>query len=284
MTDSDRAIRLEDAFRRARSERNRQAFSEWVALAEPDLRDRVSRVVRSADLDLVMRETMGRIWNEIEAGTVSSNENASLLFARRIAADVAREDAFRRSGTGNETAFAEWMSIVEIPLRLSLRRFARVVDVEAILQETLVRMWLVARDPRRILQGASASLRFAYRVARNVVREEVRRNRVGRFVDLDELENHPEGRVDPDPPPDPALGAAIVECIKRLPSKPREALEARLGRGHRSDRELARSRMMTLNTFLQNIVRARRFLAQCLESRGVRVSEILSWQTSPRTS
>src|SRR5437867_4005885 len=187
MTDGNRAIRLEDAFRRARSERSRQAFSEWVALAEPDLRDRVSRVVRSADLDLVMRETLGRIWDEIEAGTVSSNENASLQFARRIAVDVAREDAFRRSGTGNETAFAEWMSIVEIPLRLSLRRFARVVDVEAILQETLVRMWLVARDPRRILQGASASLRFAYRVARNVVREEVRRNRVGRFVDLEVL-------------------------------------------------------------------------------------------------
>ena len=56
-------------------------------------------------------------------------------------------------------------------------RFARAVDVEGVVQETLMRMWLHARDRGRELEGENASLRFAVGVARNVARSEARRLR-----------------------------------------------------------------------------------------------------------
>ena len=57
------------------------------------------------------------------------------------------EDAFQLARSGNPEAFAECMGMAEIPLRRSLRRFARAVDVEVVVQETLLRMWLLANDP-----------------------------------------------------------------------------------------------------------------------------------------
>ncbi len=185
------------------------------------------------------------------------------------------EEAFRLAKAGDMEAFARWMGMAEMPLRRSLRRFARAVDVEAAVQETFVRMWLVAGDSGRPLTGPGASLKFAFRVARNVALEEIRRNRQDRFVDLATLDGLPEGSVEPDPP-DPALRRALEDCIARLPGQPRSALTARARSGGRPDREIAASLRMKLNTFLQNIVRARKLLADCLERRGVRLGEILS--------
>jgi len=183
--------------------------------------------------------------------------------------------AFGRARLGDREAFAAWMGMVEIPLRRSLQRYARAVDVEIVVQETFLRMWLLAIDPNRTLAGDHAALKFAHRVARNVAQEEMRRYRQDRFVDLGVLDDLPEGRVEPDPP-DPALGRAIADCLDRLPSQPRAALSARLHDGLRPDRELAARVRMKGNTFLQNIVRARRLLRACLEKRGVRLAEILS--------
>jgi DNA-directed RNA polymerase specialized sigma24 family protein len=185
------------------------------------------------------------------------------------------ERAFRLARSGNPEAFAEWMGMVEIPLRRSLVRYARVVEAEVVVQETFMRMWLFANDPERVLEGQSASLRFALRVARNVALEEVRRCGQGRFAELEELDSLPEGRLNPELP-DPALRKAIGECMERLPEQPRNALTARIGEGHLPDRELAQAVKMKVNTFLQNIVRARRLLADCLERKGVRLGEILS--------
>ncbi len=185
------------------------------------------------------------------------------------------ESAFRLARSGNPEAFAHWMQMVEIPLWRSLSRFARTVEVEVVVQETFMRMWLFANDPERVLEGQSASLRFALRVARNVALEELRRCGQGRFAELEELDRLPEGRLKPELP-DPALGKAIGECVERLPEKPRNALEARIGEGHLPDRELAQAVRMKANTFLQNIVRARRLLADCLERKGIRLGEILS--------
>jgi DNA-directed RNA polymerase specialized sigma24 family protein len=185
------------------------------------------------------------------------------------------ESAFRLARSGDPEAFADWMGMVEIPLRRSLVRFARAVEVEVVVQETFMRMWLVARDLGRVLEGESSSLRFALRVARNVALEEVRRCGQCRSVDLEELDKLPEGCLNPEFP-DPALGKAIGECMERLPAQPRNALAARIGEGHLPDRELAKGVRMKVNTFLQNIVRARRLLADCLEKRGVRLAEILS--------
>ena len=103
------------------------------------------------------------------------------------------DESFLLARSGEPDAFAEWMGMVEIPLRRSLRRFARAVDVEVVVQETFVRMWLVANDPQRILEGRDASLKFAFRVARNVALEEIRRCRLDRFVDLGHA-GRPAGR------------------------------------------------------------------------------------------
>src|SRR6266516_4277521 len=118
------------------------------------------------------------------------------------------EDAFRHSRSGDLEAFAEWVRMVEIPLRRSLRRFARAVDVEVVVQETLLRMWLLANDPQWVLEGDNASLKVAFRVARNVALEEIRRFRQDRFVNMNTLDSLPEGWVEPEVP-EPALGQAI---------------------------------------------------------------------------
>ncbi|NWG12555.1 MAG: VWA domain-containing protein, partial [Acidobacteria bacterium] len=70
--------------------------------------------------------------------------------------------------------------------------------------------------------------------------------------------------------------ARLEEGIESLPPQPRLALAARLDSDGLPDRELAERLRMRLNTFLQNIVRARRGMERCLEGRGVRLKELLS--------
>jgi DNA-directed RNA polymerase specialized sigma24 family protein len=162
-------------------------------------------------------------------------------------------------------AFGDWMGRVERPIRLSLFRFARSVEPEAVLQETLMRMWLLAQEARE-LTGPGASLRFAIGMARNIARSEARRR--GREVPLpadDDLEPTP-----PEPPADPGLARAIRDCLGRLTGQAAKAIRARIEDGHRlSDRALAQLLGMTTNTLLQNIVRARRKIADCLEGKGI---------------
>ena len=180
-------------------------------------------------------------------------------------------DAARR---GDWSAFTAWMGRVERPIRLSLRPFARAVDVEGVVQETLMRMWIFATDTDsgRELTGDNASLRFGIGMARNLARNEARRNRREQYLPHDEL---PEVPVNPDPPSDPGLRKAIAECLKRVAGRPLEALQARLHM-EGGDHDIARALGMTLNTFLQNVVRARQQLARCLERRGVPLRELLS--------
>ena len=73
-------------------------------------------------------------------------------------------------------AFAQWMASAEGVLRDSLRSFATAVDVEAVLQEALLRVWQVA--PRFVRDGApNGLLRLGLRIARNLAVSEVRRTR-----------------------------------------------------------------------------------------------------------
>lgn len=169
-------------------------------------------------------------------------------------------DAIR---AGDASAFGHWAAGAEARLRLSLTSFASVVDTEAVVQETLLRIWQCA--PRFEPDGRdNALLRFAIRCARNVAVSEVRR----------------EGRRAPEPPeleeevhplePDPALRRVIAKCREALPARPGQVLQLRLERGGLApDRELAASLGMRLNTFLQNVGRARKLLASCLERHGV---------------
>ena len=66
---------------------------------------------------------------------------------------------------------------------------------------------------------------------------------------------------------------ASRRCLDKLPRRPGEAMRARLRGG--PDGALARALGMRVNTFLQNIVRARKLLAKCLETYGGRLQEHL---------
>jgi RNA polymerase sigma-70 factor (ECF subfamily) len=176
---------------------------------------------------------------------------------------------------GDASAFARWAASVEVPLRLSLRAFATSVDTEAVLQETLLRIWQIA--PRFTHDGKpNALLRFAMRTARNVAVSEWRRQ--GRAEQKELLEQHLAAEVEVAPiTPDPHLREQIVNCRQKLPASPKAALEQRLlSGGHEDDTTLAGRLGMSLNTFLQNFTRARKFLRECLEKAGVRLDTELT--------
>lgn len=165
---------------------------------------------------------------------------------------------------GDPHAFGAWMRHAEPPLRASLRRFARIVDAEAVLQEALLRTWQVA--PRLESDGRpNALLRLAHRIAHNLAISEIRKQRPASPIEDDAVD---EGSILP-AEPDVLLRRLIVACLEALPDKPASALWSRIdSSGGRPDRDLAAELHMQLNTFLQNITRARRLLSECLERRG----------------
>ncbi len=168
-------------------------------------------------------------------------------------------------------AFARWMAGAEGRIRESLRSFAALVDVEAILQEALLRVWTVA--PRFVPDGRpDGLLRLGIRIARNLAISEVRRTR-SRPAPEEDLERALAESESVGGDPDPMLRRAVARCREDLPPKPRQALEARLE--GRDDVELASALGMRLNTFLQNFTRARRMLAECLRKQGVVVDQEL---------
>ena len=181
--------------------------------------------------------------------------------------------AFAGAREGDPVAFTKWMGRVERPIRLSLRAYARAVDVEGVVQETLLRMWTLAQDPERSLTGENASLRFAIGMARNLARNEARRLGRERLLPPEDM---PEIPTPPQPHSDPRLARAIADCLERLAGRPLTALRARMQKqGLLPDREIATSLGMSVNAFLQNIVRARRQLAACLTRLQVPLEEIL---------
>lgn len=170
--------------------------------------------------------------------------------------------------SGDTAAFGRWVSGAEPRIRASLHSFAAVVDTEAVVQESLLRVWQVA--PRFKPDGRPDGLvRLAVRIARNLAVSEVRRSRPA-LTDIDELERRASAHVDAPVQTDPMLRQLIQQCIEKLPEKPAAALRQRIAaRGARHDLELAEAASMTLNTFLQNIRRARTGLARCLKRGGV---------------
>lgn len=173
---------------------------------------------------------------------------------------------------GDADAFCAWMTGAEEPMRRSLRSFCSVVDVEAVLQEALLRIWQVA--PRVERDGKpNALLRFALRVARNAAIDELRK-RKALPADPAAIERALHEELGPTEPqtPDPALRRAIERCREALTGPPKAAFEARMAScGAVPDRDLARELDMQLNTFLKNFGRARAALLQCLQRAGVSV-------------
>jgi DNA-directed RNA polymerase specialized sigma24 family protein len=174
---------------------------------------------------------------------------------------------------GDPDAFGRWVAGAEASLRATLRPLAAHVDAEAILQEALLRIWQVA--PRCRPDGRpNALLRLGARIARNLAIDELRRTHAT-AVDADALDaaaaaDEPDVRA-----PDPLLRVIIEECRRALPRQPAAALMARIeAAGGEPDQRLAERLRMTLNTFLQNVGRARKLLAACLQKRGVDLAEL----------
>jgi len=170
---------------------------------------------------------------------------------------------------GDVQAFAVWLQHAEPRVRLSVARFARAVDAEAIIQETLLRIWQIAPsvtlDPR-----GDTLVRLAVQIAHNLSIDHVRRERRLALTERRELVALGSAEIDDSPPPDPLLREVIMGCIAKLPSKPSAALSARLENfGTDPDETLAIRLGMQLNTFLKNIGRARQLLLECLKARGV---------------
>jgi DNA-directed RNA polymerase specialized sigma24 family protein len=182
---------------------------------------------------------------------------------------------------GDPDAFGRWVAGAEPPLRASLRPLAARVDCEAVLQEALLRVWQVAPRCRRDGRG-NALLRMALVIARNLGIDELRRARVApteagaleaalALAATSMLQAGAAGA----PPSDPLLRRAIAECRRALPGKPAAALDARIeSAGGDADAVLAERLRMKLNTFLQNVTRARKLLAACLKKRGIDVAEL----------
>ena len=169
-------------------------------------------------------------------------------------------------------AFGQWMAGAEGPMRESLRSFAKVVDVEAVLQEALLRVWQVA--PRFVSDGApNGLLRLGVRIARNLAISEVRRTKT-RPTEEDDLESALLETSGPEPEmPDPLLRRVLAKCFELLPEQPRRVLQLRLAGTGDGDAEIAHALGMRLNTFLQNFGRARRLLGECLRKNGVSVEQ-----------
>lgn len=167
---------------------------------------------------------------------------------------------------GDPDAFERWVAAAEATVRLSLRSFAASVDTEAVLQETLLRVWQVA--PRFVPDGRpNGLLRLGIRIARNLAVSERRRLRTTE-APVDEPAGDPTIAT-----PDPLLRRTLTLCREQLEGRPAQALEARLAAaGAEPDEVLAERLSMRLNTFLQNFTRARRLLADCLRRHGVDLS------------
>lgn len=173
---------------------------------------------------------------------------------------------------GDVEAFGAWMAGAEARLRDSLRSFAIRVDVEGVVQETLMRVWQTT--PRFVADGReNGLLRLAIRVGRNVAVSELRRYRaepmeIAALVRAAEAYD-PTGSGAPRAS-DPLLARRIEDCLERLPRQPGRALAARLDSGGvRPDEALAEGLGMRTNTFLQNITRARKLIVECLARHGV---------------
>jgi DNA-directed RNA polymerase specialized sigma24 family protein len=176
---------------------------------------------------------------------------------------------------GDAQAFAAWLAGAERRVRDSLRSYATRVDTEAMTQEALMRIWQGAGQFKPDGQP-NGLLRLAITIAQNLARSEMRRNRVD-FVEVEDLERAARALDDGAfavVVADPRLRAIIQGCLGELPPKPAAALAARIANdGADPDHLLAERLGMKINTFLQNLTRARKLMAECLRRHRVDLEE-----------
>jgi RNA polymerase sigma-70 factor (ECF subfamily) len=171
--------------------------------------------------------------------------------------------------SGDVQAFAVWLRHGEPRIRSSLKRFARAVDTEAVLQETLLRLWRVA--PRVAVDAKGDALaRLGVQIAHNLAVDQLRRDRRLAEQQRQELALLEPEALATTSESDPLLQRVLRECVERLPKQPAAALRSRVdNQGVDADETLAARIGMQLNTFLKNFGRARKLVLECLEGRGV---------------
>jgi RNA polymerase sigma factor (sigma-70 family) len=206
--------------------------------------------------------------------------------ADEYAIEVAEWEAIARR---DPDAFGRWFARHDIPLKRSLRTFSRDVDVEAIVQDTAIRVW--ERASTIVPDGRPAFLmRWATTVAKNNARNEVKRAtcstppgshgdndppRVRRQLPLAEGDHHLDTTFAV-VGSDPWLRARILRCLEELSPILRRAIDAVLAEGgQRPYREVAAARGMSHDSLRQNLKRARNALEQCLGLSGIALREYL---------
>jgi RNA polymerase sigma factor (sigma-70 family) len=200
-----------------------------------------------------------------------------------VADDYDREIAeWQRIVARHTDDFTRWFAGCEIVLKHTLRSFADTVDVEAVVQETALKVWqhAAAITP----DGRPAFLfRWARTVALNAARTGARRAThpaAGRRADdgrsnrrSDKLEEMKD-KDDHNQRVDPFLQARIKRCVEQLPPEQRRVLQARIDdEGRRADRELAAALGITFDRIRQNLSRARKALVTCLRSFSIEIRE-----------
>ena len=186
--------------------------------------------------------------------------------------DADLDTLWQRACAGDEESFGDWMGRVERPIRLALHPWAQRVDVECLVQEACLRMWVRACDRAKPeLTGRKASLRYAIVLAKKLALNEARKRKREEVLPPEDM---PDSVVNPDPDPEPRLRLAIRECIAALTGKLALVMALRISNeGVRPDRDLAGELGLQLNTFLQNVVRARKQIDACLNDKGFPAKE-----------
>lgn len=167
-------------------------------------------------------------------------------------------------------AFSRWFARCEIHLRTSLRSFEQFVDVEAVVQDTVIKVW---EDPLRIRPDGRPGflLRWARTVALNAARNAARRQGHHAAMPADD-----DVAGDVRPMSDVFLRTRVQECFGRLPVPQQRAFRARVAdAGSRTDRQLAASIDMSFDAFRQTLTRGRRALVACLRSFNIDVMEYI---------
>ena len=168
---------------------------------------------------------------------------------------------------GDAHAYGVFLASAEPVVRMSLRSFATKVDVEAVLQESFLRLWQVA--PKVVVDDkGNCLLRLGMRIARNLALDEMKRRREEALPDSVSGDGAEHGY---EPAPlDPFLNERIRTCFEKLPGQPKAALAARIENAPgEHDGALAQRLGMRLNTFFQNVARARKLMLECLSRVGV---------------
>lgn len=157
--------------------------------------------------------------------------------------------------------------MVEMPIRLSLRSFARAVDVECVVQDTLVQMWIRRGEGCGPL-GENASLRYAIEAARDVARSQASRTGCEALLPHDDV---PELELPPDMEADLALRKAMLDCFNKLEPEEEHNLRWRMELGWVRDVHFAEKYHMTTAALSETIARARKRVVRCLAQQGIKL-------------